>query len=404
MTDTPRKICFVTGSRADFGLLIWPMRAIQETAGLKLQLIATGMHLSPEFGYTIDNIRSEGFAVDDTVETLLSSDSGVGVAKSVGLGVIGFADAFARLAPDLVVVLGDRYETFAAAQAAMYMRLPMAHLFGGDVTEGAIDESIRHAISKMSHLHFTTNADSTRRLAQLGEDPARIFTVGSPGIDSIKRLKLMDRETIGREVGMALGERNVLVTFHPVTVEADRSVGSLDELFAALSALDPKIPTVLHARQCRRRRPRPERAYQGYVSGRPNAIAVASLGQLRYISLMNQVDVVVGNSSSGVYEAPSLNAPSVDIGDRQKGRERAASVFHAARNGRPSARPSRRHCTAAGSRRQPLWRRRSQPAHRRGHRDYRGFSRLLQKGFTTFATAGMRNDGRRDAHHRGSRR
>jgi UDP-N-acetylglucosamine 2-epimerase (non-hydrolysing)/GDP/UDP-N,N'-diacetylbacillosamine 2-epimerase (hydrolysing) len=143
MTDKPRKICFVTGSRADFGLLIWPMRAIQETAGLKLQLIATGMHLSPEFGYTIDNIRAEGFAVDDTVETLLSSDSGVGVAKSVGLGVIGFADAFARLAPDLVVVLGDRYEPFAAAQAAMYMRLPMAHLFGGDVTEGAIDESIR---------------------------------------------------------------------------------------------------------------------------------------------------------------------------------------------------------------------------------------------------------------------
>ena len=165
------------------------------------------------------------------------------------------------------MVLGDRYETFAAAQAAMYMRLPMAHLFGGDVTEGAIDESIRHAISKMSHLHFTSNANSTRRLTQLGEDPSRIFTVGSPGIDSIKRLKLMDRETIGREVGMALGERNVLVTFHPVTVEADRSVGSLDELFAALSALDPAVPPVLHAGQCRRRRPRPERAHQGIRRG-----------------------------------------------------------------------------------------------------------------------------------------
>jgi UDP-hydrolysing UDP-N-acetyl-D-glucosamine 2-epimerase len=330
MTDTPRKICFVTGSRADFGLLIWPMRAIRETAGLKLQLIATGMHLSPEFGYTIDNIRAEGFAVDDTVETLLSSDSGVGVAKSVGLGVIGFADAFARLAPDLVVVLGDRYETFAAAQAAMYMRLPMAHLFGGDVTEGAIDESIRHAISKMSHLHFTTNADSTRRLAQLGEDPARIFTVGSPGIDSILRLKLMDRETIGREVGMALGERNVLVTFHPVTVEADRSVGSLDELFAALSALDPEFRLFFTLANADAEGRALNARIKAYVTGRPNAIAVASLGQLRYISLMNQVDVVVGNSSSGVYEAPSLNAPSVDIGDRQKGRERAASVFHAA--------------------------------------------------------------------------
>ena len=161
MTDTSRKICFVTGSRADFGLLIWPMRAIQQTPGLRLQLIATGMHLSPEFGYTIDNIGDEGFDVDETVETLLSSDSGVGVAKSVGLGVIGFADAFARLKPDLVVVLGDRYETLAAAQAAMFMRLPMAHLFGGDVTEGVVDESTRHAISKMSHLHFTSN--ETRR-------------------------------------------------------------------------------------------------------------------------------------------------------------------------------------------------------------------------------------------------
>src|ERR1700761_3724885 len=201
MNDPSRKVCFVTGSRADFGLFIWPMRAIQATPGLTLQLVATGMHLSPEFGYTITNIRDEGFAVDETVESLLSSDSGAGVAKSVGIGVIGFADAFTRLRPDLVVVLGDRFETFAAAQAAMFMRLPMAHLFGGDVTEGAVDESIRHAITKMSHLHFATNADSARRLLQLGEDPTRVFMVGSPGIDSIKRLKLMDRTTIGREVG-----------------------------------------------------------------------------------------------------------------------------------------------------------------------------------------------------------
>lgn len=330
MTDTPRKICFVTGSRADFGLLIWPMRAIRDTAGLKLQLIATGMHLSPEFGYTIDHIRAEGFAVDDTVETLLSSDSGAGIAKSVGLGVIGFADAFARLTPDLVVVLGDRYETFAAAQAAMFMRLPMAHLFGGDVTEGAVDESIRHAISKMSHLHFTSNADSTRRVAQLGEDPSRIFTVGSTGIDSIKRLKLMDRDTIGREIGMALGERNALVTFHPVTVKADRSASSLDELFAALATLDPEFRLFFTLGNADAEGRSLNARIKSFVADRPNAVAVASLGQLRYISLMNQVDVVVGNSSSGLYEAPSLNTPSVDIGDRQKGRERAASVFHAA--------------------------------------------------------------------------
>jgi UDP-N-acetylglucosamine 2-epimerase (non-hydrolysing)/GDP/UDP-N,N'-diacetylbacillosamine 2-epimerase (hydrolysing) len=330
MTSSPRKICFVTGSRADFGLLIWPMRAIRQTPGLTLQLIATGMHLSPEFGYTINNIRDEGFDVDERVESLLSSDSGVGVAKSVGLGVIGFADAFARLKPDLVVVLGDRYETLAAAQAAMFLRLPMAHLFGGDVTEGAVDESIRHAISKMSHVHFATNSESARRLTQLGEDPSRVFAVGSPGIDSIKRLKLMDRPTIGQEVGMALGERNILITFHPITVEADRSVGELDELFAALFSFDPEFRLFFTLANADAEGRALNDRIRAFVSGRPNSIAVASLGQLRYISLMNHADVVVGNSSSGIYEAPSLDVPTVDIGDRQKGRQRASSVFHAA--------------------------------------------------------------------------
>jgi UDP-N-acetylglucosamine 2-epimerase (non-hydrolysing)/GDP/UDP-N,N'-diacetylbacillosamine 2-epimerase (hydrolysing) len=389
MSDKPRKICFVTGSRADFGLLIWPMRAIRETAGLQLQLIATGMHLSPEFGYTIDHIRAEGFIVDDTVETLLSSDSGAGIAKSVGLGVIGFADAFARLAPDLVVVLGDRYETFAAAQAAMFMRLPMAHLFGGDVTEGAIDESIRHAISKMAHLHFTSNADSTRRVAQLGEDPSRIFTVGSTGIDSIKRLKLMDRDTIGREIGMALGQRNALVTFHPVTVDADRSVSSLDELFAALATLDPEFRLFFTLGNADAEGRALNARIKTFVADRPNAVAVASLGQLRYISLMNQVDVVVGNSSSGLYEAPSLNTPSVDIGDRQKGRERAASVFHAA--------PERRSISEAIA---AALRRGRQPtvnpygdgeASRRiadGIAAIPDFRALLQKGFHDVGSAG----------------
>ncbi|SDR81580.1 UDP-N-acetylglucosamine 2-epimerase [Bradyrhizobium canariense] len=328
MTDTSRKICFVTGSRADFGLLVWPMRAIRQAPGLTLQLIATGMHLSPEFGYTVTNVRDEGFDVDESVETLLSSDSGVGVAKSVGLGVIGFADAFARLKPDLVVVLGDRYETLAAAQAAMFMRLPMAHLFGGDVTEGVVDESTRHAISKMSHLHFTSNKDSTRRLMQLGEHPSRIHTIGSPGIDAIKRLKPMDRETIGREVGMAIGPRNALVTFHPLTIEAGRSVNALDELFAALSTLDPEFRLFFTLSNADAEGRALNGRIEAFVASRPNTIAVASLGQLRYISLMNQVDVVIGNSSSGVLEAPSLNVPTVDIGDRQKGREHASSVFN----------------------------------------------------------------------------
>ena len=338
MTDAPRKICFVTGSRADFGLLIWPMRAIQQTAGLKLQLIATGMHLSPEFGYTIDNIRDEGFAVDETVETLLSSDSGVGVAKSVGLGVIGFADAFARLKPDLVVVLGDRYETFAAAQAAMYMRLPMAHLFGGDVTEGAIDESIRHAISKMSHLHFTTNAnfdaaaDPARRrpVAHLHGWIARHRFDQAPEADGSRdhrprsrngarrtqRSRHLSPASRSKRTARSARSMNCSPRF-PRSIRQFRLFFTLANADAEGRALNERI--------------------KAFVAGRPNAIAVASLGQLRYISLMNQVDVVVGNSSSGIYEAPSLNAPSVDIGDRQKGRERAASVFHArCRNGKRS--------------------------------------------------------------------
>src|ERR1700744_4452734 len=288
MADALRKGCFVTGSRADFGLMVWPMRAIEQTPGLKLQLVATGMHLAPEFGHTIDHIRDEGFVVEETVESLLSSDSGVGVAKSVGIGTIGFADAFARLDPDLVVVLGDRFETFAAAQTAMFMRLPMAHLFGGDVTEGAVDESTRHAISKMSHLHFTSNRDSTRRLMQLGEDPARIHTIGSPGIDAIKRLKLMDRETVGREVGMALGPRNMLVTFHPVTVETGRSVSALDELFAALSTLDPEFRLFFTLANADAEGRALNSRTEAFVANRQNSIAVASLGQLRSISLMNQ--------------------------------------------------------------------------------------------------------------------
>ncbi|WP_375304896.1 UDP-N-acetylglucosamine 2-epimerase [Bradyrhizobium sp. A11] len=330
MNSGARKICFVTGSRADFGLLVWPMRAIRETPGLTLQLVATGMHFAPEFGYTFSAIGHEGFEVDARVETLLSSDTGAGVAKSVGLGVIGFADTFTQLQPDLVVVLGDRFEMFAAAQAAMFMRLPMAHLFGGDVTEGAVDESTRHAISKMSHLHFTSNQDSARRLMQLGEHPSRIHTIGSVGIDAIKHLDLIDRDGISRAIGMPLGERNALITFHPVTVEAGRSVAELDELFAALLTLDPAFRFVFTLANADAEGRALNARIEAFAAGRPNTMAVASLGQLRYLSLMNQVDVVIGNSSSGVLEAPSFGVPTVDIGDRQKGRARAASVFHAA--------------------------------------------------------------------------
>ncbi|MGL3108238.1 UDP-N-acetylglucosamine 2-epimerase [Bradyrhizobium sp. BR 1432] len=337
-------------------------------------------------------------------KSLLSSDSGAGVAKSVGLGVIGFADAFTRLQPDLVVVLGDRFEMFAAAQAAMFMRLPMAHLFGGDVTEGAIDKSTRHAISKMAHLHFTSNQGSTQRLIQLGEHPSRIHTIGSVGIDAIKHLDLMDRDGIGRALGMPLGERNALITFHPVTVEAGRSVAELDELFAALSTLDPAFRFAFTLANADAEGRALNARIEAFAADRPNTIAVASLGQLRYLSLMSQVDVVIGNSSSGVLEAPSFGVPTVDIGDRQKGRERAASVFHAA--------PERN--AIAGAIAEALQRGRQATGNPYGDgassRQFAeivagipDFRQLLAKGFYEFRQVERGHD---DAHadHRGSRR
>ena len=326
MTDTPRKICFVTGSRADFGLLIWPMRAIGETAGLKLQLVATGMHLSPEFGYTIDNIRAEGFTVDDTVETLLSSDSGVGVAKSVGLGVIGFADAFARLAPDLVVVLGDRYETFAAAQAAMYMRLPMAHLFGGDVTEGAIDEGIRHAITKLSHLHFATHAEAARRIVRMGEPPERVHVVGNPGLDLLARAEPMSRDDLEAMLGRPLGAKNLLVTFHPVTTAPDKGEGEFRALLTALEPLSDVTIWITRA-NADAGGMAINAMLDAFAAGRANVSLHDALGAA-YLPLLAACDAVVGNSSSGLTEAPSTRTPTVNVGLRQAGRLAGPSVLH----------------------------------------------------------------------------
>ncbi|MEN9493443.1 MAG: hypothetical protein RJA63_3892, partial [Pseudomonadota bacterium] len=214
-----RAICVVTGSRADYGLLYWLMKELQNNPQTRLQVVATGMHLSPEFGLTYRAIESDGFQIDAKVEMLLSSDTPVGIAKSMGLGTIGFADAFARLQPDMVVVLGDRFEVFSATQAALVARIPVAHLHGGETTEGAIDESIRHAITKMAHLHFTATEAYRARVMQLGEDPARVFNFGAAGIDNIRRLALLDRPELEASLGCRLAPRNLLVTFHPVTLE-----------------------------------------------------------------------------------------------------------------------------------------------------------------------------------------
>lgn len=327
MTERQR-ICVVTGSRAEYGLLYWVLHDLRADPGVDLQIIATGMHLAPEFGLTVREILADGFVVNRRVEMLLSSDTPAGTAKSLGLGVIGMSDALEALQPNIVVVLGDRFEILAAAQACLIHRIALAHIAGGDVTEGAFDESIRHAITKMAQLHFVTNEISARRVRQLGEDPGRVHVVGSPGLDHLQRRPLLDRTALETALGAPLGLRNLLVTFHPVTLDGDDGLGAFNELLAALDTLDRQ--TVLWftrpnadagGRTLRRR-------LDDWVTQNADRVRVhTSLGQLRYLSLMAQVDAVVGNSSSGLYEAPSFGIATIDIGDRQGGRFAATSVL-----------------------------------------------------------------------------
>lgn len=323
-----RKICVVTGTRAEYGLLYWLMKEIAAAPDLELQLVATGMHLAPEFGLTYRCIEQDGFRIDAKVEMLLSSDTPVGVAKSLGLGVIGFADALERLAPDLLVLLGDRFEILAAAQAALIAKLPVAHIAGGDSTEGAFDEAIRHSISKMSHLHFVTNEEAAQRVRQLGENPRHVFNFGSPGIDGIKRLELLGREELAALLEFPFLPRNILVTYHPVTLESGSSASSFGELLAALERLGPQVGIIFTKPNADPEGRELIRMLEGFVAEHGNARAYASLGQLKYLSLVRQVDLVAGNSSSGLYEVPSFKKPTVNIGERQKGRPAAASVLN----------------------------------------------------------------------------
>lgn len=323
-----KKVLAITGSRAEYGLLYWVLHDLHASPDFDLQLVVTGMHLAPEFGLTVREIEKDGLPIARRVEMLLSSDTPGGVAKSMALGLIGMSDAFEQLRPDLVLVLGDRFEILAAVQAAMVHNIPVAHIAGGDTTEGAFDESIRHAITKMAHLHLVTNELSARRVQQLGEDPKYIFVVGSPGLDHLRRRPLLGRAALEESLGASLGRRNLLITFHPVTLEGSTGVRQQEELLAALESLP--ADTVLWFT-----RPNADTggralaaALDAWAAGRPNVHVFSSLGQLRYLSLMAQVDAVVGNSSSGLYEAPSLRIPTVDIGDRQRGRSAAASVLH----------------------------------------------------------------------------
>ena len=322
-----QKICVVTGSRAEYGLLFWLMKNIEQQAGLKLQIIVTGMHLSPEFGMTYRDIENDGFVVTRKVEMLLSSDTPVGVTKSIGVGVSGMADAFEELNPDIIILLGDRFELLAAATAALIRKLPIAHLHGGETTEGAFDEAIRHSITKMSHLHFTATEDYRRRVIQLGEHPRTVFNVGGLGIDNINNLNFLSRPKLEEKVGLNLGRKNLLVTFHPSTLESDDPSRQFKATLEALEIYSEANILFTKANADTNGRIINQMIDEFVEVNRERSVAHTSLGQLIYLSALKHVDGVVGNSSSGLIEAPSLLTGTINIGNRQKGRTKAISVI-----------------------------------------------------------------------------
>ncbi|EAU75551.1 putative UDP-N-acetylglucosamine-2-epimerase [Synechococcus sp. RS9916] len=322
-----RKICVVTGTRADYGLLRWVIDGISKSSMLQLQIVATGMHLSHEFGLTFKEIENDGYNIDLKVEMLLSSDSSVGITKSIGLGIIGFADAFKELNPDIVLLLGDRFEIFAAATAALISKIPVAHCHGGETTEGAFDESIRHSITKMSHLHFVAAREYQERVLQLGEDPENVHLVGGLGIDNIKKLSLLDKSSLESELEFKFQDTNYLVTFHPVTLDTYSGTEQITELLRALSNLVNTGIIFTMPNSDTGSRPLMN-LINNFCSDHEYASSYTSLGQIKYLSTLKYVDAVIGNSSSGLLEAPTFKTATINIGDRQKGRLMASSVIN----------------------------------------------------------------------------
>jgi GDP/UDP-N,N'-diacetylbacillosamine 2-epimerase (hydrolysing) len=322
-----RKICVVTGSRADYGLLRWVMQGIKDEPGLTLQVVATGMHLSDSFGLTYQEIENDGFKIDFKVKSLSAVDSPVGIAESMSSGLSGCADAFSVLQPDIIVVLGDRFEIFSAVAAALVARIPVAHLHGGEITSGAFDEAFRHSITKMSHLHFVAAEEYRNRVIQLGEDPNKVFLVGGLGIENIKKLTLLSKAELEAALELKLADRSLMVTFHPVTLEAETAEQQMKELLNALSGLENTtlIFTMPNADPGGRIL---MKTIEEFVASRTNARVFTSLGQLLYLSCIAHVDGVVGNSSSGLSEVPTFKKGTINIGDRQEGRLQAKSIIN----------------------------------------------------------------------------
>jgi len=327
--DAQAKICFITSGRMDFGLMQPILKEIRDNPGnLDLQIIALGSHVSEAFGKTQDFILQSGFEITQSLETLSEYDDDLGTAKSFAMTADKIADAFEALRPDAIVLAGDRYELLACAGVATVMRIPIIHLYGGDVSYGAYDESIRHAITKLSHLHFTTNEDARRRVLQLGENPETVFNFGAPSLAVLDEIKYLSRQELENDLGITFGVYNFLITYHPVTRARRSSVEQLEEFLAALAELpeDHRFFITL---------PNPDNeglqmgmVLQKFCEKRSNAYAFKALGSQKYLSLMAQATAVLGNSSSGLYETPSFKIPTVNIGDRQKGRLAADSVIH----------------------------------------------------------------------------
>ena len=326
--DKKRNICVVTGTRAEYGLLYWLMKEIQVDPSLELQLIVTGMHLSPEFGFTYKEIEKDGFIINKKVEMLLSSDTSIGISKSMGLAQISFSEAFDQIKPDILVLLGDRTEILAAATASLIAGIPIAHIHGGELTEGAYDNSIRHSITKMSHLHFTSTEIYRNRVIQLGEQPVSVFNVGAIGLDNIRKLNLLSKQEFEKSINHKLLNRNLLITFHPVTLDNYSAEGQFQQLLRALDELSNTLLIFTKPNSDKDGRIIIQ-LLDRFVQKNPlKAISFTSLGQLRYLSAIPFMDAIVGNSSSGIIEVPAFNVPTVNIGDRQKGRVMGNTVFN----------------------------------------------------------------------------
>jgi UDP-N-acetyl-D-glucosamine 2-epimerase, UDP-hydrolysing len=323
-----KKICVVTGTRAEYGLLKPLIKRINEDDKLTLQLLVTGMHLSLEFGYTYNEIVKDNFPITEKVEILLGSDTPIGISKSMGLAMISFSEVFERIKPDILIILGDRYEMFAIASAAMISKIPIAHLHGGETTEGAIDEAIRHSITKMSYLHFTSTEAYRKRVIQLGENPDRVFNVGAIGAENIKSLNFIEKDALGKEIGVDFNKKVILLTFHPTTLENNSSEEQFNNILNALDRFED-IRIIFTKSNSDVNGKIINKMIDEYVSLNPQqSVAFTSMGQLRYLSAMKYCSAVVGNSSSGIIEAPILGKPTVNIGDRQKGRIQIYSIIN----------------------------------------------------------------------------